>query len=58
MFFMKRVFPVIWFGFLAIFVSLAAVVPAVTGDFDAAALMFVIGPVLMAPIATTTFRDE
>jgi hypothetical protein len=44
-FFIKRVFPVLWFGFIAFFVVVSFVMPAAKNTFHAE---FLIGPVFMA----------
>jgi hypothetical protein len=41
--FNKRIFPAIWFGFLAIFIVIAGLMGAIETDF-----MFIVGPILMA----------
>jgi len=51
MFFMKRVFPAIWFGMLLIFGTVgifALLTSAGTGEFDPGTLMFAVLPVVMA----------
>ena len=46
-FFYKRIFPVIWFGFLAFFIAIPFVGPRMGASVSGSPMAFLIGPVIM-----------
>jgi hypothetical protein len=54
-FFMKRVFPIVWFGFLIIMVGVAAVSAIAQGG-TPADLMFVVTPLIIAFVGYTVMK--
>jgi hypothetical protein len=46
-FFYKRIFPVIWFGFLALFMAAPFVVPMIGGSISGSPMAFFFAPVMM-----------
>src|SRR5580704_1962356 len=46
-FFYKRIFPIIWFGFLALFMAAPFVAPMIGGSFSGSPMTFLIAPVMM-----------
>lgn len=55
-FFFKRVFPILWFGFLALFAVLVLVFPCQAGSAKCPPFPFVIIPIIMAVFGGTLIR--
>jgi hypothetical protein len=46
-FFYKRIFPIIWFGFLVLFMAAPIVAPLIGGSISSSPMIFLIAPVMM-----------
>ncbi|HJU43899.1 MAG TPA: hypothetical protein VJ691_13825 [Vicinamibacterales bacterium] len=56
LFFSKRIFPLVWFGFLAVFVGMT-LVPAITRGPEAGDLAFLVVPTIMAVIGYVMMKN-